>query len=155
MKRNRIKELYYKIKFRKMVTTNLSAGTKLVIVSNTSSHNYAIGTKITFRDYYPNQPEWFYANEGNCSTAIRFSDVRLDSYTEKDIQEELKLAEEKLTEAKTNVENVKLKLEFIKETGASIFNENEYRAYNTLKTLENSKLSTLEKAKQIASLFNK
>jgi hypothetical protein len=158
MKKNRIKELYYKIKFKKMITTDLSIGTKLVVVGCTSGHGSPIGTKLTLKNWYYGSgcgtpATGVQVNE--CNSWFSLCDVRLDSYTKKDLEEELKNVEEKLTEAKTNVENVKLKIEFIKETGSSNFNENEYRAYNTLKTLEYSKLSTLEKAKHIASLFNK
>jgi len=45
------------------------------------------------------------------------------------------------------------KIEFLKETGSEVFNENEFKAYHTLTIIEQSNMSKIEKAKAIASLI--
>lgn len=139
-------------------TTGLQQGAKLVIISNTSGHNIAIGTKVKFKNYYP------YGNNSNSLSHIQImeypnvylclSDIEIDECTIEDIQSELEDAEYILTKATQNCQNIKLKIEYLKETSTTKFDENEFKAYCTLKTLENENLSTMEKAKQIASLFN-
>ena len=159
----KIKQIYYKLKFRKMITKNLEVGTKLIVVGTTSGHSTPIGAKVTLRCYstgvgsYCGRPI-VYINENINGGQVQFlflEDLRLDHYTVEDIKNELVEAEKVVADAVNNVENIKLKLDYLKEVGESNFDENEFRAYNTLKTLDNTKLSTLEKAKQIASLFNK
>ena len=45
------------------------------------------------------------------------------------------------------------KIEFLKETGSEVFNENEFKAFHTLTIIEQSNMSKIEKAKAIASLI--
>jgi len=156
-------KIYYKIKYRKMIKTNLQPGTKLIVVSDSTNSHIPIGTKVILSQYYQitNSVGGVYVtySDSNMLTTtnnyyLALSDVRLYNNNIEDINEELKIAEKEMSAAKNNIENIKLKIEYLTETGNKNFDENEYRAYNTIKALENSNLSTLEKAKQIASLFN-
>jgi len=52
-----------------------------------------------------------------------------------------------------DIKDLKVKLEFIEETGADEFDENVFKAYKTLKLIENKKLSALDKAKLIGKLI--
>lgn len=148
------KQIYYKIKYNKMIKSNLPIGTKIVVVSDSTSAKIPIGTKLKITDYYNNPATGIYVVYNNTSLYLLLSDVRLCNITIDEINEELELAEKNLNEAKNSVENIKNKINYLTETGNKEFDENEFRAYNTIKTLENSNLSTVEKAKQISSLFN-
>lgn len=53
------------------------------------------------------------------------------------------------------VEVLNGQLAYMAETGQDTFDENEFKAYHTLKVLEKNNLSTLERAKAIAGLFSK
>lgn len=64
---------------------------------------------------------------------------------------------EKLEEQKTKLEeklkSVNDRLTFLEETNQEEFNENEFKAYQTLSLIEESELSKAEKAKKIAELI--
>ena len=63
--------------------------------------------------------------------------------------------EKELSETQTKLNNIQFKIDWIKETGSEEFNEDEFKVYQTLKLLENGKLSMLEKSKLIAELIKK
>ena len=67
----------------------------------------------------------------------------------------LKELEQELSEAQAKLDNIQLKIDWIKETGSEEFNEDEFKVYQTLKLLDNSKLSMIEKSKLIAGLIKK
>ena len=67
----------------------------------------------------------------------------------------MKELEQELSEAQTKLDNIQFKIDWIKETGSEEFNEDEFKVYQTLKLLENGKLSMLEKSKLIAELIKK
>lgn len=59
-----------------------------------------------------------------------------------------------LEAAKQRLQVAEDKLAFMEEAGSELFDENEYKAYVTLKVLEtDTQLSRLERAKKIAALF--
>jgi hypothetical protein len=47
-----------------------------------------------------------------------------------------------------------MKIDFMDEIKTEDFDENEFKAYQTLTLIENTSMSKLEKAKAIASLIN-
>ena len=61
--------------------------------------------------------------------------------------------EKELSEAQTKLETIQSKLDWLKETGSNEFSEQEFKVYQTLKLLENGKLSMVEKSKLIAELI--
>ena len=139
-----------------MITTNLTKGTKLVVIDNKSCHNIPLNTKVKY-SYSASASEGkiYVSRDGKILGQYFYnSDLRLDIYTIEDMNDELKSAEEAVLNAEKVVENIKFKIEYMTEVGSDNFDENEYKAYSTLKTLENTNLTTLDKAKQIASLFN-
>jgi len=54
---------------------------------------------------------------------------------------------------KTSMDSIQTKIDWLKETGNSEFDENEFKVYATLKLLEKNELSISEKSKLIASLI--
>jgi hypothetical protein len=137
-----------------MITSKMKKGTKLVIIGNSTNHNIPIGTKIVYKQTYPN------SGYGDCFMAMGYSqyisvnDVRTETCTVEELETELFEAGQRVIFAKNEVEVIKAKIEYLREVGGKEFKENEFIAYNTLKALENSSLSTIEKAIRIASLFN-
>lgn len=62
-------------------------------------------------------------------------------------------AETKIVANKAFIAETKSKIDFMKEVGTDMFDENEFKAYHTLTIIEQSGMSKIEKAKAIASLI--
>ena len=58
-----------------------------------------------------------------------------------------------IEELQSQVDCLKSKLDWMNEVGVSIYDEDEFKVYETLKTLENGELGIKEKTKLIASLI--
>jgi len=67
----------------------------------------------------------------------------------------IKELEKELSEAQTKLNNIQFKIDWMTETGSDEFSEDEFKVYQTLKLLEDEKLSRLEKSKLIAELIKK
>jgi hypothetical protein len=67
----------------------------------------------------------------------------------------IKELEKELSEAQTKLNNIQFKIDWLTETGSDEFSEDEFKVYQTLKLLEDEKLSRLEKSKLIAELIKK
>lgn len=70
----------------------------------------------------------------------------------KELEQELA---ETIAETKTKLESIQSKINWINETGSTEFSEDEFKVYQTLKLLDDSKLSIIEKSKLIAELIKK
>jgi hypothetical protein len=68
--------------------------------------------------------------------------------------EHIEKAEEKIEATKVFISEMKAKIEFMDEIKADVFDENEFRAYQTLTIIEQSGMSKLEKARAIAQLIS-
>jgi hypothetical protein len=69
--------------------------------------------------------------------------------------EYIKKAEEKIEQTKAFIKETKAKIAFMDETGSDTYNENEFKAYQTLTIIEKGDLSKMDKAKAIAALLDK
>ena len=58
-----------------------------------------------------------------------------------------------IEELQSQVDCLKSKLDWMNEVGVSIYDEDEFKVYETLKTLENGELGIKEKTKLIATLI--
>jgi hypothetical protein len=67
----------------------------------------------------------------------------------------IKELEQQLSEAQTKLDTIQSKINWINETGSDEYSEDEFKVYQTLKLLENGKLSMIEKSKLIAELIKK
>ena len=67
----------------------------------------------------------------------------------------IKELEQELSEAQTKLDTIQSKINWINETGSDEYSEDEFKVYQTLKLLENGKLSMIEKSKLIAELIKK
>jgi len=59
----------------------------------------------------------------------------------------------RLEEIESQTEIIKEKLAFLEETNQENFDENEFKVYKTLKTIEEEDLTIYEKSKKIAELL--
>lgn len=59
-----------------------------------------------------------------------------------------------LVTAHLEIDEIKSKIKWLKEAGATEFDEKEHKIWRTLSTLENTELSKMEKVKIIASLVS-
>ena len=69
--------------------------------------------------------------------------------------EQIKQAEDKIKQMKAFIKEVRAKIAFIDETGSEVYNENEFKAYQTLTIIEKGDLSKIDKARAIAALIDK
>jgi len=68
-------------------------------------------------------------------------------------EEKLKQFDTKIKAIEKEKEKVKNKINFLKESGAEKFTENEYRAYQAIQTINKENLTDFEKAKIISDLI--
>lgn len=125
-------------------------GDKLVVIGCKSGHGILNGTKLTFKDscggngiMVEEDSSWFDS-----------TDVKLFIQTIEQLNDEMAEVKEKIAEHELELTTIQSKIDYLTETGGKIFDENEYRAYTTLKALEDGNLSTIERARKIASIFN-
>lgn len=67
----------------------------------------------------------------------------------------IKELEKELLDAKTNLDSIQSKIDWMKETGSEHFSEDEFKVYQTLKLLDDGKLTMIEKSRLIADLIKK
>jgi hypothetical protein len=89
------------------------------------------------------------------SMASAALDKSLARTKKEQIEEQIVKAQEKIKATEAFIAEAKLKIAFMEETNSEEFNENEFKAYQTLTLIENTSMSKLEKAKAIASLIDK
>lgn len=70
------------------------------------------------------------------------------------LQEQIEKAEGQIERTKAFIRETKAKITFMDETGSETFDENEFKAYQTLSIIEKGDLTKIEKAKAIAALIN-
>ena len=131
------KEKESKMQFDKFVI-----GDKVKIVGVTSGHGQAIGSIFTLSTQLNGY--WRMVEVPN----LNFSpvDLVLVSLTKEKIAERVASLEKE-------VKCWQLKLEWMEETANETFNEDEFKVFGTLKTLDDSKLSRVDKARLIAGLI--
>lgn len=132
-------------------------GKKIKIISVAGGHNYGpVGTVLELTNIATASISSSSINYGipNGNT-LRFTEFTvLTEITSKEIKEDIKMYKEQLKEIEASITQCNNKLDYLKEIGSDKFDDNEFKAYETLKLVDNKKLSTIEKAKLIAKLIN-
>lgn len=149
MRKIKIKNIFKK---KKMEKKFLKKGTKIKVNKDTCHHHYVIGSTLTFVKYHDDDKLLIYVEEGSAYLRLDDFDVALmtiDSFKEKLVilDNEIK----KLTEEKNVIQT---KIDYMVENKITEYNESQYKIYQTLKTLENCDISSIEKAKIISELMN-
>lgn len=70
-------------------------------------------------------------------------------------EEQIEKAQAKIAATQEFINETRMKIEFMTEIKSEEFDENEFKAYQTLTLIENTKMSKLDKAKAIAALISK
>jgi hypothetical protein len=70
-------------------------------------------------------------------------------------REQIEKAEAKIAATQAFIAEINMKMLFMSEVNSDEFDENEFKAYQTLTLIENTSMSKLEKARAIASLISK
>lgn len=70
-------------------------------------------------------------------------------------REQIEKAEAKIAATQEFIAEIKMKMLFMSEVNSDEFDENEFKAYQTLTLIENTEMSKLDKAKAIAALITK
>jgi hypothetical protein len=131
-------------------------GDMVIPVKNTNSHDYKIGevyrvvsedlTSHTFRAVSTDGCERIgnHIKHSDCKPAVTGIEFLKEKLADVDSKFE-KLQYEKL--------ELEAKINWMVETGADNFDENEYRVWQVLSTIDSADLSKLEKVKLIAALL--
>lgn len=70
-------------------------------------------------------------------------------------EEQIEKAQAKIAATQEFINETRMKIEFMAEIKSEEFDENEFKAYQTLTLIENTEMSKLDKAKAIAVLITK
>jgi len=85
---------------------------------------------------------------------LRYSSFRLPiAQKKKELLEEIICLKADKKKIDNEINSIKDKIEFITENQCEKFDEEEFKAFQTLKLVDNPKLSRIEKAKLIAKLL--
>ena len=79
--------------------------------------------------------------------------VASGGYTIKDFWEQINALNNQILEIEKEKKLINDKINFLEETGSKEYNENEFRAYAIIKTIERENLSNFEKAQLISKLI--
>jgi hypothetical protein len=147
---------YFKQLFNKKQKTKIMIGKKVKLVKNPSNKpdskntNRGNGMEFTVESQHSLPEKSWYINDACGKSAGWAYEWEMEVYNLG-----LKELEQELSEVQTNLDNIQLKINWMKETGSEEFNEDEFKVYQTLKLLDNGKLSMIEKSKLIAELIKK
>lgn len=133
---------------------NVKVGDKFKIVGNRIANqgyyefapgtivqvSYSVGGRITVSQLSTSP------NFSGRTVSVILSDLEPLSRRKEDLQKEL-------VELEKQKQDIQDKLNWIEETGSEEYDETEVKVWTTLKTLDNKKLSPLEKSKLIAKLI--
>ena len=70
-------------------------------------------------------------------------------------REQIEKAEAKIAATQEFIAEINMKMLFMSEVNSDEFDENEFKAYQTLTLIENTEMSKLDKARAIAALISK
>lgn len=92
---------------------------------------------------------------GNVRVPISALSKFVEKIQKNQFLDQIRKAEENIERSKAFIKEARAKIAFMDETGSDSFNENEFKAYQTLTIIEKGDLSKMEKAKAIAALIEK
>lgn len=127
-------------------------GDKVKVVGVSSGHGSPIGTILTFKSYYNNNTGYMVSENGSW---YGINDLDYTVIPRECLVKKIEARKADAERVAADVALMTRQLGFLDETGQQAFDDNEFKAYYTLKVLEKNDLTTLERAKAIASLFAK
>jgi hypothetical protein len=115
---------------------------------SSSNQNCGSFEIFTVQDRYTNDCSWYLINSCGETKGWAYEWEMVSASVTK---EEL---ESKIAESQREIDDMKSKIHWMLETGATEFDEHEHKIWKALTALENSELSKLEKVKIISSLVS-
>ena len=128
-----------------------SVGDIVLVKRNSNSHNYSIGTKYRVIDVKPNGVGVMYQAEDPVN-GWRGNNLR-SSDTELCVALTIDAFEAQVEDYRKQMEEAQSIVDWMKETGATEYNETEHKVWSVLNAVENESLSKMERVKIIASLI--
>lgn len=128
-----------------------SVGDIVLVKKNSNSHNYDIGRKYCVIDVKPNGSGVMYQAEDPV-TGWRGNNLR-SSDTELCVALTIDTFEAQVEDYRKQMEQAQSIVDWMKETGATEYNETEHKVWSVLNAVENDSLSKMERVKIIASLI--
>ncbi len=125
-------------------------GAKVRVVNNTAQHNLPIGSTYTVKIVNTNNT--VAVNE--VSQVFYLVDLELETMTKDDLKKRIDGVEESIAASRKEIDGLKARLAYLDEVGEDKYDERELKAYQTLRLLEQTNMTTLQRAKAIAGLFN-
>jgi hypothetical protein len=141
--------------FNKKQKSKTMVGKKVKLVKtpsgklNSSNSWLGDGLVYTIAERYANPNSWSITDSAGAAKGWVYE------WEMEDFKFGIKELEKELSEAQTKLNNIQFKIDWMTETGSDEFSEDEFKVYQTLKLLEDEKLSRLEKSKLIAELIKK
>jgi hypothetical protein len=140
-----------KFKNKKMTRGRVGKRVKLVnepVVNKPHSSNTNIGRGGTFIIRAPyGTDRWYIETIDGVDSGWVYDCEIAGGITKEEIQKEIEILENQI-----KIEHQKL--DWMSESGAEEYDENQFKVYRTLKLLENDKMSLMEKSKLIAELIS-
>lgn len=128
-----------------------SVGDLVLVKKNSNSHNYEIGKKYRVIDVKPNGVGVMYQAEDPVN-GWRGNNLR-SSDTELCVALTIDAFEAQVEDYRKQMEEAQSIVDWMKETGATEYNETEHKVWSVLNAVENDSLSKMERVKIIASLI--
>ena len=146
MKRNRIKEFIYNLKIKLKMSKQVKVGDIILVTGNEGSANYTIGEKYrvkTVKDKILIAETLDGLWQGNW---LQQHDAKVVGITREDYQKEI-------AEHQAQIDEAKAVIAWMDEAGVTEYDENEFKVWQALTTIENGSMSKLDKVKAIAGLL--
>jgi hypothetical protein len=131
-------------------------GKKITVTGNRSNHNIPMGTKLVlkYKNINSGNTENYTVSYCNSNLTIYLSDFKLVPMTKEDLNEEIVFLNDKKTQLDSEIQSINDKLDFITTNNIDVFDENQYKVFQTINTLNKPDISQIEKAKIIAALID-
>lgn len=132
-------------------------GDLIIPFKNSNSHNYSCGQVYRVIQLDTSGGESFKAISTDGSDWIgnhlRYSDCRLAFMGLDYLKEKADSVQSKIQKLESELAELEAKMKWMADTGADNFDEDQYRVWQALSTIEDAGMSKLEKVKVIAALL--
>lgn len=128
---------------------SLRVGDRVEVIANGANHNQPIGSVFTFKCMNSG-----YVQVNEVPQSFLLADLNAYPVTKEGLEKRINNSEKRIADIQSEIESDRAKIAFLAEVGVDTYSENEFKAYQTLKLLEQADMSTIQRAKAIASLFN-
>jgi len=127
------------------------------IIANSNGHNYgSVGETVKLDNMEAATMSASSVTKGfKGGNSINFRDFYIVDYniSAESLAEEKKILRKKIKDIEKEIDKIDSKVAWMKEVGASVFNDNEFKVFRTLTLLEDPNLSKIKRTKLISKLI--